>query len=85
MEVYEGWEGHQTRLIHAIAPLSREQLLWRPGENPNSVGELARHISLGRLNWFVRMAAPGSAELAELIDVWEEECSQPGKNVPLHF
>jgi uncharacterized damage-inducible protein DinB len=73
IDVYEGWEGHQTSLVQAIAPLTREQLLWRPGDEFNSVGELARHISLGRLNWFVRMDAPGSAELAELIRVWEED------------
>ena len=73
IDVYEGWEGHQTSLVHAIAPLTREQLLWRPGDGLNSIGELARHISLGRLNWFVRMDAPGSAELAELIDIWEED------------
>jgi uncharacterized damage-inducible protein DinB len=73
MEVYEGWEGHQTSLVRAITPLTRQQLLWRPGDELNSVGELARHISLGRLVWFLRMDAPGSAELAELIDVWEED------------
>lgn len=73
MKIYEGWDGHQTSLVHAIAPLTPEQLLWRPGEGHNSIGELARHISLGRINWFMRMDAPGSAELAELIDVWEED------------
>lgn len=73
MDVYEGWEGHQASLVHAIAPLTREQLLWHPGDELNSIGILARHISLGRLNWFLRMNAPGSAELTELIDVWEED------------
>jgi uncharacterized damage-inducible protein DinB len=73
MQVYEGWEGHQSSLVRAITPLTSEQLLWRPGDELNSVGELARHISLGRLVWFLRMDAPGSAELAELIDVWEED------------
>jgi hypothetical protein len=24
MTVYEGWEGHQTSLVHAIAPLTSE-------------------------------------------------------------
>lgn len=73
MAIYEGWEGHQTSLLHAIAPLSPEQLTWHPNEELNSVGQIARHISLGRLNWFLRMTAPGSAELAELIDIWEED------------
>lgn len=71
LKVYEGWEGHQTSLVHAIAPLTDEQLLWRPAAQLHSVGELARHISLGRLVWFLRMDAPGSAALAEQIDAWE--------------
>jgi uncharacterized damage-inducible protein DinB len=71
LKVYEGWEGHQTSLVHAIAPLTAEQLLWRPAAQLHSVGELARHISLGRIVWFLRMNAPGSAALAEQIDAWE--------------
>ena len=72
-DVYKGWEGHQTSLVHAIAPLTREQLLWRPAEHLQSVGELARHISLGRISWFNRMDAPGCAALAATIDTWEED------------
>lgn len=71
--VYEGWEGYQDSLLHAIAPLTGEQLAWRPAAHLRSVGELARHISLGRITWFVRMDAPGSAELAGQIDEWEED------------
>jgi len=70
-EVFRGWEGHQVSLVNAIAPLAREQLLWRPAAGLNSVGELARHISLARINWFMRMDAPGSAALAGQIDAWE--------------
>lgn len=70
-EIYDGWSGHQTSLVNAIAPLTREQLIWRPAPGLNSVGELARHISLGRLGWFLRMGAPGSAALAAQIDAWE--------------
>ncbi len=73
VKLYDGWDGHQTSLVRAITPLTRAQLLWRPDEQMNSIGELARHISLGRLNWFMRMDAPGSADLADLIDVWEED------------
>jgi uncharacterized damage-inducible protein DinB len=71
--VYDGWQGHQTRLVHAIESLTAEQLRWRPAENLNSVGELARHISLGRMTWFVRMDAPGSAELAAQITDWQQD------------
>lgn len=38
-----------------------------------SVGEIARHISLGRVGWYVRMNAPKSAELASQITKWEQD------------
>lgn len=71
MTVFEGWNGYQTSLVNAISPLTREQLEWRPARDANSVGELARHISLGRIIWFMRMEAPGSTELVKSIDAWE--------------
>ena len=72
-DVYAGWEGYQTSLVHAVAPLAPEQLAWRPGPGLRSVGELVRHLSLGRLAWFMRMGAPGSAELAAQISAWETD------------
>ena len=62
--IFDGWDGYQTSLVHAIAPLTPEQLRWHPAGDLRTVGQLARHISLGRLSWFMRMDAPGSAELA---------------------
>ena len=64
MQVFDGWDGYQISLAHAVAPLSREQLAWRPAPQLRSVGELVSHISVGRLSWFHRMGAPGSEELA---------------------
>lgn len=64
MTVYEGWDGYQLSLVRAIAPLSPEQLAFRPAPHLRSVGQIASHISLGRIDWFQRMDAPGSAELA---------------------
>ncbi|HZD55391.1 MAG TPA: DinB family protein [Anaerolineales bacterium] len=72
-DIFEGWDGHQTSLVHAVAPLTREQLVWRPAADLNSVGELARHISLARITWFARMDAPGSAALARQIHAWEQD------------
>ena len=57
--VYRGWEGYQTSLVHAVTPLTREQLIWRAATDRRTLGEIVRHISLGRINWFVRMGAPG--------------------------
>jgi len=70
-EVFSGWEGYQTSLVHAVGPLTEEQLAWKPSEKVRSIGELARHIATGRINWFVRMKAPGSEELAKRITNWD--------------
>ena len=56
--IYDGWNGYNQSLINAIKPLSPAQLSWRPAEQLNSVGEVARHISMGRVTWFSRMDAP---------------------------
>lgn len=62
--IFDGWDGYQTSIVHAVEPLTPEQLNWRPGPNLRSVGELAGHIASGRLSWFKRMPAPGSVDLA---------------------
>ena len=67
-KVFEGWEGYQTSLLHAIQPLTPEQLAWRPAAQLRSVGELASHISIGRVGWFARMGAPGSLELIQQVN-----------------
>lgn len=69
--VFDGWQGYQASLVHAIEPLTAAQLGWRPAAGANTVGEVARHISLGRITWFMRMQAPGSAEAAGHIREWE--------------
>ncbi|MFN2196678.1 MAG: DinB family protein [Anaerolineales bacterium] len=72
-EIFEGWDGHQTSLVNAITPLTSAQLRWRPADDLQSVGELARHIAFGRIDWFERMGSPGSTELAAKIDTWEQD------------
>jgi len=71
--VYEGWEGYQTSIVNAIAPLTPAQLAWRPRPEMRSVGEIVRHVALGRLVWFVRMDAPFSQEIAARIVEWETD------------
>jgi len=73
MSVYEGWDGYQKSIVLAVTPLTRQQLAWRPNANLRSVGELIRHIALGRLDWFLRIDAPGSQALAAQINAWEED------------
>jgi uncharacterized damage-inducible protein DinB len=71
--ILDGWQGYQQSMVNAVKPLTPDQLRWRPAENFNSVGELVRHISLGRIEWFMRMSAPGSEELASQVLEWEED------------
>jgi uncharacterized damage-inducible protein DinB len=71
--IFDGWDGFQTSLVHAIAPLTPAQLRWHPAGDLRTVGQLARHISLGRLTWFLRMDAPGSADLAAQITSWQTD------------
>lgn len=71
--VYEGWEGYNRSLLHAVEPLNPEQLAYRPAPDLRSVGELFRHIACGRIGWFRRMDAPGSAELAAQVPEWRQD------------
>lgn len=81
--VYEGWDSHQLSLVRAIAPLSTAQLTYRPTARLRSVGEIASHISRGRISWFERMQAPGSAELAVDVAQWEPEQAVVGNAAEL--
>jgi uncharacterized damage-inducible protein DinB len=69
-DIYEGWDGYQTSLLHAIEPLTAEQLRWRLSPDRRSVGELVRHISLGRITWFARIKPPGMDEVSTKIPKW---------------
>jgi len=63
--VFAGWEGYNTSLIHAIDGLTPDQLGFRAVEGMRSVGEIAAHIAFGRIDWFARMGAVGSADLVK--------------------
>lgn len=65
-DVFNGWNGYQMSLVHAVEELSGDQLAWKPSSHVRSIGELTRHIAMGRIDWFVRMGALGSEELAAL-------------------
>lgn len=69
-KIFQGWDGYQTSLLNAVKPLTTGQLSWRPSPGRRSVGELVRHISLGRINWFSRISAPGIESVASLIPRW---------------
>ena len=71
--LFAGWEGYNQSILSALAPLSAEQLAFRPAANLRSVGELARHIAFGRITWWARMNAPGGADLVGQIEHWESD------------
>jgi uncharacterized damage-inducible protein DinB len=72
-QIFEGWNGYQTSLLHAVTPLMPEQLSWRPAADRRSAGELIRHIALGRIAWFSRMAAPGIDVIAQRVPHWHTD------------
>lgn len=70
MTVYRGWDEYQISLVHAIAPLSRAQLAYRPAPHLRTAGEIARHISEGRLGWFHRTFGLSNVEAANPVVGW---------------
>ncbi len=62
MTLNKGWDDYQISLVRAIAPLSREQLAWRPAPHLRSGGEIASHI-----------IGAGSAEFASQVAAWRPE------------
>ena len=68
--ILEGWDGYQASLLHAAAALTSEQLSWRPAPARRSLGELVRHICMGRVTWLSRMGAPGIDAVAQRVPRW---------------
>jgi len=62
--IFDGWDGYNTSIIRAVEGLTSDQLAFRAVDAMRSVGELATHIAFGRIDWFPRMNAPGSVDLA---------------------
>src|SRR5579859_2658614 len=70
MTLYKGWDDYQVSLARAIAPLSPQQLAYRPAPHLRSAGEIASHIIGGRIQWFHLILAEGSAEFAGQVATW---------------
>jgi len=66
--VYEGWDGFHRSIVSAVTSLTDEQLKFRGSPEMRTVGEVAWHIADGRVDWFKRLPAPGSDELAKEIE-----------------
>jgi uncharacterized damage-inducible protein DinB len=74
--IFKGWGGYQESLRHAVEPLTSEQLNWRPAPHVRSLGEIIRHVSLGRINWLSRMSAPGIEDVCRQIPNWYVDSDQ---------
>lgn len=69
-QLLDGWNGYQLSLLHAVTPLNKEQLAWRPVPDRRSLGEMIRHICLGRITWLSRIGAPGVEGIALAVPKW---------------
>jgi uncharacterized damage-inducible protein DinB len=69
-QVFDGWNGYQESLLKAVAPLSSEQLAFRAGPELRLMGQLIRHIALGRLTWLARIEPVGIAEAVDRVPRW---------------
>jgi uncharacterized damage-inducible protein DinB len=71
--VFDGWQGYQTSLVHAIAPLTPVQLAWKGAEHVRSLGEVIRHLALGRITWLTRMKPPGIDDVTGRVPEWRTD------------
>jgi uncharacterized damage-inducible protein DinB len=63
---YKGWDGYQHQLIHALSPLSAEQLTLRAAPHLRSVGTIATHIIGARARWLYYVLKEGDNKLVSL-------------------
>jgi len=69
--VFDGWQGHQTSLVKAVEPLTRESLSYKPAPELRTVGEIVNHIAGGRVDWLTRI---GEVDLKQVrqIESWND-------------
>ncbi|HLJ32244.1 MAG TPA: DinB family protein [Ktedonobacteraceae bacterium] len=63
---YKGWDGYQQHLVHALAPLSPEQLTLRAAPHLRSTGMIATHIIGARARWLYYVLKEGDKSLAAI-------------------
>lgn len=67
---YKGWDVYQQHLVHALAPLSPEQLNLRAAPHLRSVGQNMAHIIGTRAGWLHYVLGEGGEKLASII-AWD--------------
>lgn len=75
---YKGWDGYQHHLVHALAPLSTEQLALRAAPHLRSVGIIATHIIGARARWLYYLLKEGDENLISL-GTWDDP-GQPARS-----
>lgn len=85
-KIFDGWDGYNASIVHAVEPLTPEQLAWRPAPHLRSAGEIASHLAFGRVDWFSKMPAPLSLDLLAQVPPPEERArAATEKDVILHW
>jgi uncharacterized damage-inducible protein DinB len=75
---YKGWDGYQHHLVHALSPLSTEQLTLRTAPHLRSVGIIATHIIGARARWLYYVLKEGDEALVSL-GTWDDP-GQPARS-----
>ncbi|GCE10308.1 DinB family protein [Tengunoibacter tsumagoiensis] len=75
--LYKGWDVYQNHLIHALTPLSPEQLTFRVGDDLRSIGMIATHIVAVRARWLYYVLKEGDEQLVA-IGRWDR-ADQPAR------
>jgi uncharacterized damage-inducible protein DinB len=75
---YKGWDGYQGQIIHALAPLSTEQLTLHAAPHLRSVGIIATHIIGARARWLYYALKEGNENLI-LLSTWDRP-DQPARS-----
>jgi uncharacterized damage-inducible protein DinB len=63
---YQGWHHYQNLLTTALAPLSSDQLAWRPAPQLRSLGDAVTHMIGARSRWFHGLIGEGDEAFAAL-------------------
>ena len=68
--LYAGWQDYQSLLLHALRPLSAEQLEMRYAPGLRTVSMIAAHMIGARARWFYQGFEEGGADFKTLAN-WD--------------
>lgn len=74
--IYENWKKYQDKLKEALAPLTPEQLALSAAGNERSIGQIAQHIILVRVGWFVYTLTE-QYESVKPLEEWDKPGAPP--------